>query len=361
MTFKTPMCLLIALTSLSLAGCGASPEVAPPTKDAELTGARLSVDYFGATDVVGFHYVVERVACFPGEAFEAATFEMNVNLLDGILPGMVELLEQTFDAQSGHLGADLFMSLAPGCYDASAIPASAFDGDAFTPSEDCSVASASGIEVLAGATSEATMISQCVGDPIGGIDVVVGINHPPAITVTIDEKFNYECEAVEVCVVAYDVDDDPLEFVWENHTDTDWHSITVGDAELIAFEDGHRVWEQCASIVTRYTDSYDISVSVFDQGMQDGELVRMEELVDEDSSAGLSFPIHTNWVEEPMCVNDAGEAVPAPGVSIERDPTCDPMTAEEYYCGPGADPELKALLCDGDSLIPDAIYPPCVD
>ncbi|HHO53962.1 MAG TPA: hypothetical protein ENK18_24600, partial [Deltaproteobacteria bacterium] len=186
--------LLIAL-SATVVACGQSEPVESPTEVGE-TGASLTVDYFGDTDVVGFHFTVERVACDAGDSFVPETIEANVDLVDGIFPGMISLVEQVLDADSRHLGSDFFLTLEPGCYDVTATPAASIDGDDWVASADCATASAEGVEVLGGQTTETTLLSQCVGDPIGALDTLVLLNHPPSFDLEIDEKFNYECEPV---------------------------------------------------------------------------------------------------------------------------------------------------------------------
>lgn len=329
------------------------------------TGAALSVDYFADTDVVGFHFTIERVECYPGEDFEASTVEANVDLVDGIFPGMIDLVEQVLDPDSRHLGSDFFVTLEPGCYDIDATPASEIDGDDWTPSADCGSASAEAVEIFPGLTTEVVLLSQCVGDELGALDTLVLLNHPPIISVEIDEKFNYECEPVNVCVTAYDVDDDPLEFEWTKVDGPAIFSITEYPAEVVGFDDGHRIWRQCAEIVTRWTDSYDYSVTVYDLGYDNGVLTRIEDLVDGDSNASMTFPIHTNWIEYPMCFDDDDDLVPVEGVEIEIAPGCSVTSAEYYYCNAGnaygVDDAIRLYLCDDDDLIEENLYPPCVD
>ena len=352
---------VIAGCAALLAGCfGGTEQV-----EGLGTGALLSVDYFADTDVKGFHYVLENTSC-AGEAITPQTWEFNVNLADNIFPGMVQHIESVLDEQSRHLGADLFFSLEPGCYNVTAIPASELDvaTGAWTPSADCAMASASGIEVVDGQTTEAPLlISQCTGDPIGAIDVTVVLNHPPVIDVEIDEKYNYECEAVEVCVTAYDPDDDPIEYVFAKESGPAYFLLDQGTPEVIGFDDGHRIWQQCATIVTRWTASYDFSVTVYDLANQGGSQVHFEDLVAEDSHADLTFPVHTNWVEEPLCFDDNGVLGPADGVQIDRYPGCSYTDSETYYCSGayGVDPDIVAFLCDGTDLIEEALYPPCDD
>ena len=110
-----------AIPLLALAAC----VDAPADKAAgQGTGAKLSVDYFGGSDVVGFHFSIERVACDASDAFSPLLIEANVDLVDGIFPGMIALVEQVYSEETRHLGADLFTALEPGCYDVTAAPAS---------------------------------------------------------------------------------------------------------------------------------------------------------------------------------------------------------------------------------------------
>ena len=324
------------------------------------TGARLSVDYFGDTDVVGFHYEVSNTSC-AGEPIVPSTQAFNVHLLDNIFPGMVTHVETVLDPDSRHLGADLFLSLEPGCYTVTATPASAVDVDddaSWTASADCSTATSDAIEVVDGWTTEApVLVSQCQGDPIGALDQTVVLNHPPVISVTIDEKYNYECEAVEACVTAYDPDDDPLEFLFEKLSGPAHFALTQSTPEIIGFEDGHRVWRVCAEIVTRWTTSYDYGITVWDFGPQG----RFEDVTGLDSHDSLHFPIHTNWIEEPLCFDDVGALVPAPGVDIDRAPGCSYIDAETFYCSGNypVDPTVASYLCDGNTLNESALYPNC--
>ena len=344
---------ILAIAALALAGCA--------TDTADSTGARLSVDYFGDTDVVGFHFEVERVSCDALDVFEPFSVSANVDLVDGIFPGMIGLVEQHLDPASRHLGSDFFVSLEPGCYDIDVVPASEIDGDDWTPSTDCGIASAEAVEVVAGQTAEATLISQCIGDAIGALDTLVLLNHGPNFILEIDEKFNYECESVEVCVTAYDVDDDPLEFEWARTSGPAEFAMNLSAPVVIGFEEGHRVWQQCTEIVTRWTASYDFEVTVYDLGYSSNQLVRIENMVEGDSHASLEFPIHTNWIEDPLCFDQAGDLVPAADSLIERYAGCSYTTAEAYYCSGNyaVDPAIVPYLCDGPVLIEEALYPEC--
>ena len=181
---------------------------------------------------------------------------------------MVSHLETILDEDSRHLAADLFLSVPAGCYTVWAIPADTVNvnnPNDWTPSADCSSADTGVFEVVDGQTTEtAPMISQCVGDPVGAFDATVVINNPPVISVDVDEKYNYECESVEACVTTYDPNDDPISIVFAKTGGGGLFYIDQGTPEVVGFDDGHRIWEQCATIVTQYTGSYDITATVWD-------------------------------------------------------------------------------------------------
>lgn len=366
---KTRIALAAVLGASTLA-CGTADNPDYESDDPSLgqTGANLTLDHYGDTDVVGFHFVIERVAC-PDEDpadIDAQTIEANVDLMAGLMPGMVELLEQRLDSQSKHVGSDLFISLAPGCYDVSAAPASHIDGDAWHPSEDCAVATLDAhVEVEPGLTAEPPlMISQCVGDPTAQLDVPVALNQPPFLELRLeDDKFAYECAPVTVCATVSDPNDDPIEIDWEQIGGPDPFSVEEGELELVGFEEGHRVWEQCATVTNRWTGEYDYRVTAYDLGREDGEYVRMEEITGEASSITTTFPLYVNWVEERRCINDDGEAVLVDeSARVERTPGCDYYSAEEYYCGDdfaAAEPESAAFICPEGEFDATALYPRC--
>ncbi|MBX2799501.1 MAG: hypothetical protein KTR31_17630 [Myxococcales bacterium] len=357
----------------TLVGCSVTdPELDGPAQ----TGAALSVDYFGDTDVEGFEFFVERVACYPGEYFRWEHYKSVVDLVDGIFPGQIDFVEETLDPSSRHLGADFFVTLSPGCYDVIAKPVTNVNYDYYDHSYDCSAVKAEGVVVEASQTTDVVLVSQCVGDPIGALDTLVLLNHPPGFDLFIDEKFNYECEPVNVCAIIEDVDDDPIRVEWDV-SPSEW-DITVHDPVIVGFDDGHRIWKACAEIVTRYTQAYDVTLTVYDVGWGTDEFgnpiqVDLEDIVQADwspstvdeepptSHATLQFPIYTNWIEEPLCFDEFGKLGWAEGVYIERAAGCDYIDAEEYYCSGNydVDPDILPFLCDGTDLIEEALYPPC--
>lgn len=367
--------LLLPLPSLAIALAGCVD--APGSKQTPAVGAALTVDVYGQSDVVGFHIEVERVACDASDAFTPLQISAEVDLIDGLVPGQIRLVEQVLDPESRHLAADLFIALPPGCYRALAAPAAEIDGaGGWTPSSDCAAVEAEGIRVVDGHTTELTLLSQCVGDAVGALDTLVTLNHPPVLRVHFptddrdgdgvangdDGKFNLECEPVEVCATLTDVDDDPVEVVWAQVDGAPAHSLVPGALRVIGFDDGHRIWEQCATVVTHQAGSVSLEAAAFDLGYADGGLVRLDALVaPARSTDALRFPIHTSWGEEPRCFDADGLLVAAEGSDVVRAAGCDPTTAEEWYCGGegSPDPEVAALVCADGALLEERLYPPC--
>ncbi|MBX2797885.1 MAG: hypothetical protein KTR31_09460 [Myxococcales bacterium] len=339
---------------VALAAC--SPE-SDPTYLTQ-TGAALSVDYYGNTDVVGMHFEVTAVSCEGDDDAGDFFLEANVDLADGVFPGMIEHVETSVDPESRHLGANFFMSLPAGCYDILAVPASQMEGDEWLPSEDCSSAESAGVQVHEGQTTTVPpMMSQCAGDPYGNLDVLVLLNHPPHMELVLEQSSNYECETVEVCALITDVDDDPVEVEWLDESLMPVWDLSPGELEVVGFEAGHRVWQACAEITTRYTTSYELRVSAYDLVGED----RIEDLLEEESHHAYLFPLFTNWAEEPMCIDGSGEAVLVEGVSIERAEGCSYTDAETYYCSGayGIDEAVESFLCDEGELVEENLYPTC--
>ncbi len=131
----------------------------------------------------------------------------------------------------------------------------------------------------------------------------------------------------------------------------------------IGFADGHRIWKACADITTRFTDAYLFKVQVWDQGVEDGTLVDLETVLGNqdpprDSNDMLTFPIHTNWVEDPLCFEDDGTLVPAPGVVIDRAADCEITETAVWYCEESP-LEIRDFVCPEGEFDPHALYPDC--
>ncbi len=129
-----------------------------------------------------------------------------------IAEATVSLETESFPAGGGmHPFSDHLFVLAPGTYRVCAAPLQA-DG---SPSASCSVADGLAT-VMAGATTETTLVSQCVGPANGAVDVTVTFNHPPLIgdLIISPSKFILVCETATLTVSASDSDGDTLTTTW---------------------------------------------------------------------------------------------------------------------------------------------------
>ena len=55
--------------------------------------------------------------------------------------------------------------------------------------------------------------------------------------------------------------------------------FSEGDLEVIGFEKGHRVWEQCVTVTHQWTHTYDWRVTAWDLGWKDGAVSGIEDLL----------------------------------------------------------------------------------
>lgn len=351
--------ILVGTAAALLCGCDAKVK----DDDGLGVGAKLSVDYLGDSDVVGFHYLIERVSCSPGDPIEPYAFEALVDLQDQLAPGGVTLLD-VFDDASGHVFADIFVTLDPGCYDVTATPVSEMDMDAgtWTPSDECSVAEEDGVEVVAEATTEVPpMISQCGGEDPTATGATVALNHPPEFELTIDDRFGFECEILEVCAAVSDPDNDPLELIWSQSAgDALFEPISVGPLTETVYDGGRQHYEQCATFVSDAVGDYAFDITVYDL-LADG--TRIEDSLDGglESNATTNFPLYTSRGVEPTCVAMDGSTVPL-GDAIDRAPGCAWQDAAAYYCDPAnaADAGFPlAETCPGGVFDPAAAFPAC--
>jgi hypothetical protein len=111
---------------------------------------------------------------------------------------------------AGHAHASALIVLAPGNYRVCAVPLSGAG-----PSLDC--APVDGLAtVVAEQTSELTLVSQCLGDPAGGLAPVLSLNKPPRIDAVTADPATYltVCETLDLTVGASDPEGDTLSYVW---------------------------------------------------------------------------------------------------------------------------------------------------
>ena len=271
------------------------------TEAATTAGMALTMDILADTDVAGMRYEIDRVACPGGDGdFEPWSADAEVDLEDLLLPGGLDAFEdQPLDGESAHLFADYFTMTPAGCYDVTVTPLDE-DGE---PSDDCATASAEGVEVEDGETTEILLVSQCDGPERGALDTVAVVNHPPTLdAVTYNpSKFTTCGDTVEICATATDPDGDPIEFDWDFPEGLTVEAGPIGS-------DGETT-TQCASVIAESGDSYNIDLTVYDLFVEDGELVRAEDWLqargeDEESHDDLTFPLHVQC-DEPICPEGA--------------------------------------------------------
>lgn len=321
--------------SLSLILCalaaGCAPSEDAPESTLGQTGMNLQFDVLADTDVAGFDYTITGVDCETGEALDpAVVVSTSRDLEDILLPGGHPGFEnQPFDADSEHLFADAFELLDAGCYDVTAQPTDA-DG---LPSNDCTSASEAGVAVLDGQTTEVMLISQCVNEDRGGLDVIAALNHAPQLIDVAYAPSKFTCgDQTRICVTASDPDNDPLSLV---ATAEDGVAIDVQPAELN--EDGETVI--CADITVPGPGEYAINVAVYDL-MHDaeGELVTIESMLNDGvtSHDSIVLPVHAMDGEACICDCPDGFALNAAGDACEAF-----IEEEAVFNGEGRD------VCEG--------------
>ncbi|RVU44844.1 hypothetical protein EA187_09905 [Lujinxingia sediminis] len=331
-----------------LASCGVLQEPGP---GGERGGAsmELTVDITGGSDVSGFLFEIERCGG-NGERIEARR-----SLEDLRIPGMIPTLEDNpLDRSSAHLFSDFFTVAEPGCYDIRVQPLQA-NGE---PSTQCYEGRATSVQVRAKQTTEVLIMSQCEADHTGTLDVIAALNQPPVI-VSMEyspSKFIFECEEVEVCVTARDVNADPMRFEFEQ---VGGQALYMGP-ELVREEQDGELARACMKAAPLWNGTYEFRVRVYDMVHENGELVRMEDFVGRPSHAEMVFPVHTNWDIELECYDEAtGEFHLLPGVrEIQRAPGCNPIWPAQFYCSPYKWDDV-ARTCPGGVFQPQEVYPAC--
>jgi hypothetical protein len=128
-------------------------------------------------------------------------------------------------------GAQGLMVVAAGSYLVCATPLTA----AGTPSAICAAAQAS-VTVMAGATTEVALVSQCNGaGGNGGLQGTISFNDPPQITgITLGTSTSVTtCQPVAIGAQASDPDGDPLTYAWTVTSGAGAASITGAGADAM--------------------------------------------------------------------------------------------------------------------------------
>lgn len=291
----------IFLVSAGLVGCSFVEDGSNDTDRSgttsgpfDSTGLALTADNLGDTDVERVRFVVSEIDCDTEASLNSVQTE-TVDFEDMHLPGGIDEFEgKPYDKDSKHLFADHYFTVDAGCYEAATEPLTTNGA----PSEDCSGASKTGIEVLDGKTTEIMLVNQCTGPERGGFDVAGSINHPPEINDLEfgDSKFITSCQPfTEVCVNASDPDNDPLQFSWTTRDDVPKRgSIRSVGSPTQDQQTGN--WESCAEVATSQIGKHGFNVRVHDM---DGNGKTMEEVVRQQKGANgqesrdeLSFPMY---------------------------------------------------------------------
>lgn len=252
-------------------------------------GLVLTASLVEGTDVGAMHFLI--TPCLGGPA----VVDMTVQLKEMDLPaGLVEFEGYRFDEESQHRFADYFVAVPPGCYDVVVQPMSP-DGDGgWEPSFDCAPAFENGVTVVGEHTTEIMLISQCMGDEIGGLDVIAALNREPEIDDLTFEpnKFVGDCEGTVVCVTASDPDCDPLEIVFEQTS-----GPALAPTPISQERDGCAV-TQCVRFQPTEIAAYEFEVTAYDLLVHGDAMVRIEDWLaahgyPNDSHASLEFPIYS--------------------------------------------------------------------
>lgn len=317
-----------ALAACALSACAPADDVVDPAVGQ--SGVQLRSDILAETDVAGMGYAFTAVDCDTGEPVGeplSAARDLEDLLLPGGHPGFED---RPFDAASGHLFADHFQALEPGCYDVAVQPLDAAGG----PSAHCAPAAASAVEVVAEQVTEILLISQCVGDSVGALDVIAALNHAPEIVDVAYEPSKFTCGGqTTICVTARDPDGDPLTL-----SATAEDGVELGVQRPVQGDDG--TVRQCVDVRTPAPGEYAVELAVFDQMVgPEGRPVTIESQLGEGitSHASISAPVHAMAAEACLCACPEGFALNAAGDACERE-----VEAEAVFNG------AEVTVCEGD-------------
>ena len=282
---------ITALLALVLAAC------APPAAEdaggdgpafTRSTGLALTYDILDDTDVAGFNFTAVPVDCDTGLPLAGVDpFTAFEDLEDLFLPGTGGMFENApFDGSSQHIFSDHFFALPAGCYDVTVQPVTASGED----SKDCASATATGVEVNDGETTEIMLISQCAPTgTTGGLDVIAVINHPPQITGLTYDPSKFICEdTTTICVTATDPDNDPVTIVPTGGTG--W--------TLVSTTEDPDTGVTCFEFQFPGPGDYEVTFTAYDMGYDaDGVLVTMTEILANQgtpltSEDALTVPVH---------------------------------------------------------------------
>jgi hypothetical protein len=180
---------MVAVGSVG-SGCAENADDAPASDDISVGRLAISMVPLPGTDVVAI-----KVKIVPSSS--SCTAMALQEKTDDIRPDVA--------LAPRHPATDAFFVLPPGSFRACITPLS--DVLHKTPSALCTPADGVGT-VLAKATTEIEVISQCNGTPTGGLDVLAALNRPPMITdlSLLPSKLVVAGNDVQIVVTATDPD-----------------------------------------------------------------------------------------------------------------------------------------------------------
>ena len=290
--------VLLAAAAVGLGlGCSeGGPDLVPA--DPELTALKLGVDLSQLADVEAIKFEVTPVDCHTG----ATSGEVIVGtrpLSELHIPGGVPSLENNpLDRRSQHLFADLFVTVAAGCYDVRTTPVT----PGGLPSKVCAAAWKKGVRVLPGKTTEILLINQCMGRDPGNIDIIATLNREPEIKRVEfkDSKFVSCNDKQIICATASDPDKDPLEFVWRVARGVSAPVVVSHDLD----PDTGAV-TQCVSVSAKDEGKYPVSLTVYDLIWSPRGLVHIEDFLAAEGYPNESRAENDFWfyVADCKCVD----------------------------------------------------------
>jgi len=341
--------------AFAAAACG-GPDKSKSDGQTGISAQALVAD---GTDVAAIRFDVTPVSCTDGSPIGPPTTESEPIDPDQQIPGNLSELENNpLDEDSSHWFADSFQVVPAGCYDVVATPITSEGAD----SKDCALAFKKGVEVVEGQTTEVFLINQCEGADPGALDAIAALNHEPTIDDVefVDSKFS--CGSpTQICAVASDIDNDPLELVLESED---------CDVEPVG-ESGNG--QQCWSLTCSSLGKHDLTVTAYDLLHGESGLERIEDWLaaegyPNESHSELDFYAYVDGVTLwPDADGDGhGDAGAEATVFCEGDDTtgfvdnhddcndgdANAFPGNEEICGDGVDNDCDAQI-DEDCRIDD--------
>lgn len=199
-SLRTGSALLLTVAAAAMAACGDDGSTDQDGSKLGTIFAKLSALAEHDVTAVRFEVLSQGSPC-GGPALVTKEVALESEALPASAAG---------EASARHAFSDALFVLAPGSYRVCATPL--HDAAAST---ECAAAETD-VTVVAGATNEILLVSQCAGAESGATDVIVELNTAPTISsLSLDpSKFITTCEAVSLQAVASDEDGDALSFVW---------------------------------------------------------------------------------------------------------------------------------------------------